>query len=113
MGLELVTSKLEDADIEALHAAIGKTLRDWIEKVRDRCVEGLPVKQDQWRRDMAVHGKTGEPCPQCETPIERISYRDSETNYCPSCQNDGRVLADRRRSRLGIPRKPGGGKARP
>ncbi|NNE45011.1 MAG: formamidopyrimidine-DNA glycosylase [Gemmatimonadetes bacterium] len=101
-----LTGRLEDDEINRLHAAIVGTLHAWIARVRERCPEGLPVKQDGWRRDMAVHGRTGEPCPRCGTAIERISYRDSETNYCPSCQNDGRVLADRRRSRLGIQRRP-------
>jgi formamidopyrimidine-DNA glycosylase len=49
---------------------------------------------------MAVHGKYREPCPVCETPIQRIVYADRETNYCPTCQTDGRLLADRALSRL-------------
>jgi formamidopyrimidine-DNA glycosylase len=49
---------------------------------------------------MAVHGRFGEPCPVCGTPVQRIRYADSETNYCARCQTAGRVLADRSLSRL-------------
>src|SRR5437867_13304110 len=49
---------------------------------------------------MAVHGKFGEPCPVCGTPIQRIRYADNETNYCARCQTEGRLLADRALSRL-------------
>ncbi|HMB70539.1 MAG TPA: DNA-formamidopyrimidine glycosylase family protein [bacterium] len=98
-----LTRRLADEEIGRLHASLGETLTDWAQRVRAACPEGLPVKQDHWRRDMAVHGKTGEPCPACGTKVARISFRDSETNYCPECQNEGRKLADRRRSRLGIP----------
>jgi len=101
-----LTSRLTDEEIETLHGAIRATLSEWIERVRERCPEGLPVKQGNWRDEMAVHGKSGEPCPRCDETIARISLRDSETNYCPSCQNEGRLLADRRLSRLGIRRPP-------
>ena len=49
---------------------------------------------------MAAHGKFGGPCPQCGTPIQRIRYADNESNYCPSCQTGGKLLADRSLSRL-------------
>ncbi len=49
---------------------------------------------------MAVHGKYGEPCPVCGTTVQRIVYSSRETNYCPGCQTDGRILADRSLSRL-------------
>jgi formamidopyrimidine-DNA glycosylase len=47
-----------------------------------------------------VHGRYGQPCPACGTTIQRIRYADNETNYCPRCQTEGRVLADRALSRL-------------
>jgi formamidopyrimidine-DNA glycosylase len=50
--------------------------------------------------DMTTHGRYGEPCRVCGTPIQRIRYADNETNYCPLCQNEGRLLADRSLSRL-------------
>jgi formamidopyrimidine-DNA glycosylase len=49
---------------------------------------------------MAAHGKFGQPCPVCGSPIQRIKYADRETNYCATCQTGGRVLADRGLSRL-------------
>jgi formamidopyrimidine-DNA glycosylase len=49
---------------------------------------------------MAVHGKFGEPCPVCSTPIQRIVYAERETDYCPACQTGGKLLADRALSRL-------------
>lgn len=49
---------------------------------------------------MSAHGKYGEPCPRCGTPIQRIVYATRETNYCPDCQTGGRLLADRALSRL-------------
>jgi len=101
-----LTGKLDDDAVRRLHAAIRETLADWIGRVRERCPEGLPVKQDLWRREMAVHGKTGDPCPACGGPVALISFHDSETNYCPACQNEGRLLADRRLSRFGIRRPP-------
>ncbi len=49
---------------------------------------------------MAVHGKFGRPCPRCGTSVQRIVYAANETNYCPTCQTGGRLLADRSLSRL-------------
>ena len=53
-----------------------------------------------FRPGMAVHGRFGEPCPVCGAPVQRIRYADNETNYCPGCQTEGRILADRSLSRL-------------
>jgi formamidopyrimidine-DNA glycosylase len=100
-----MTERLEDGEIARLHAAVRSTVDLWIDRIRAACPEGLPVKQDLWRRDMAVHGRAGSPCPRCGGVIARISFRDSETCYCPDCQNEGRLLADRRLSRLGIHRR--------
>lgn len=101
-----LTSSLSDADIERLTTATRDILGRWIDRIRDSSREELPTKQREWRSTMNVHGKTNEPCPVCSTLIARISFKDSETNYCPTCQNEGRLLADRRLSRLKIPRKP-------
>jgi formamidopyrimidine-DNA glycosylase len=49
---------------------------------------------------MAVHGRFGQPCPVCGTRVQRIRYAENETHYCPHCQTEGRVLADRALSRL-------------
>lgn len=53
-----------------------------------------------FRKDLAVHGRYGEPCPRCGDKILRIRYADNETNYCARCQTGGKVLADRSLSRL-------------
>ena len=47
-----------------------------------------------------VHGRFGEPCPTCGTTLERVSFESYEMAYCPTCQTGGKVLADRRLSRL-------------
>jgi formamidopyrimidine-DNA glycosylase len=49
---------------------------------------------------MAVHGRHGQPCPECGNPVQRIRYAENETNYCPVCQTGGRLLADRALSSL-------------
>ena len=53
-----------------------------------------------FRPDFAVHGKFGQPCPECGTLVQRIRYAENETNYCPRCQTEGKLLADRSLSRL-------------
>ncbi len=49
---------------------------------------------------MAVHGRYGQPCPDCGSPVQRIVHADNETNYCATCQTGGKLLADRALSRL-------------
>ncbi|MEM7259994.1 MAG: zinc finger domain-containing protein, partial [Pseudomonadota bacterium] len=53
-----------------------------------------------FREGMAVHGRYQQPCPVCDTAIQRIRYASNETNYCPRCQTNGKLLADRSLSRL-------------
>ncbi len=101
-----LTSSLDDAEIARLAESIPALLRAWIERVRTACPTGLPASQKDWRREMAVHGRAGLPCPACGSTIAMISFRDHETNYCPTCQNEGKLLADRRLSRFGIRRAP-------
>lgn len=94
-----LTSRLTDAEIEALHAAIHHVVREWTERLRAEAGE-FPEKVTAFRPEMAVHGKYGEPCPRCAKPVQRIRYADNEMNYCPACQTDGKLLADRSLSRL-------------
>ncbi len=101
-----LTTSLVEAEIERLASAIGQVLREWIDRVRRACPRGLPASQKDWRGDMSVHGRAGFPCTACGTTIARVSFKDQETNYCPVCQNDGKLLADRRLSRFGIRRPP-------
>ncbi|MEZ5066808.1 MAG: DNA-formamidopyrimidine glycosylase family protein [bacterium] len=101
------TSRLDDAALDRLFTSMRESLEQWIETIRRICAPGtLPVKQDLWRKRMAVHGRTGHACPACDSTIAVVSFADSDTNYCPRCQNGGRLLADRRLSRLGIRREP-------
>lgn len=95
-----MTSSLTDAEIAALHAACVAILTRWTERLRDEVGDGFPDKVTAFRPEMAVHGKYGQPCPVCGTRVQRIVYADNEANYCPTCQTEGRLLADRGLSRL-------------
>ena len=95
-----MTSALDDAEIKALHAACKTQLVLWTDRLRAEVGDGFPDKVTAFRPEMAVHGKYGEPCPRCGTKVQRIVYADNEANYCPTCQTDGKLLADRSLSRL-------------
>jgi len=95
-----MTGKLTDDEIETLFEAVQSTLKDWVQILRDDVGQGFPEKVTAFRDEMAVHGKFGKPCPVCATPVQRIRYASNETNYCPKCQTEGRILADRSLSRL-------------
>ena len=95
-----LTQNLTDKEIEQLFAAIKRTLTDWVERLRAESRERFPEKVTAFRGEMATHGKFGEPCPRCGNKIQRIRYGSNETNYCPTCQTGGKLLADRALSRL-------------
>ena len=95
-----MTSALGADEIARLHAACIATLTAWVERTRAEVGDGFPDKVTAFRPEMAVHGKYGQPCPVCGTPVQRIVYADNEANYCPTCQTEGRLLADRALSRL-------------
>jgi formamidopyrimidine-DNA glycosylase len=94
------THKLEPQEWERLFTATRKTLQLWIDRLKSEAEGSFPEKVTAFRKDMAVHGRYGQPCPRCGEPIQRIRYADNETNYCARCQTEGRVLADRSLSRL-------------
>ena len=94
------TRRLSDDEIRTLFDATHATLIEWIERLRKEAKGDFPAKVTAFRDEMAVHGKFGKPCPVCGTPVQRIRYADNETNYCPRCQTDGKLLADRALSRL-------------
>jgi formamidopyrimidine-DNA glycosylase len=94
------TRRLTDAEIATLFDATKDILVEWTRRLRDEADGNFPTKVTAFRDEMAVHGKFGKPCPVCGTPVQRIRYADNETNYCPRCQTDGRLLADRALSRL-------------
>jgi formamidopyrimidine-DNA glycosylase len=94
------TGSLSDDEIRRLYQATRSTLTHWIDRLRDEAGDGFPEKVTAFRDGMAVHGRYGQPCPDCGTPVQRIVYAANEANYCPQCQTGGRLLADRALSRL-------------
>lgn len=94
------TRKLDDAQILRLFDATKAVLVEWTKRLRDEAAGAFPEKVTAFRPQMAVHGKFREPCPVCGSPVQRIVYADNECNYCPRCQTNGVVLADRALSRL-------------
>ena len=95
-----MTSSITDEEIVVLHRACIDLLTLWTQRFRDEIGDGFPDKVTAFRPEMAVHGKYGQPCPVCGTKVQRIVYADNEANYCPTCQTEGRLLADRSLSRL-------------
>ena len=95
-----LTSRLTDEEVVRLHTATVATLSWWIAHLRSEVGEGFPETVTAFRPEMKVHGRCGQPCPDCRAPVQRIRYADNETNYCARCQTEGRRLADRALSRL-------------
>jgi formamidopyrimidine-DNA glycosylase len=95
-----MTSSMTPDEIKTLHKACKDVLKMWVDLTRKQVGDGFPDKVTAFRPEMAVHGKYGQPCPVCATPVQRIVYADNEANYCPTCQTEGRLLADRSLSRL-------------
>jgi formamidopyrimidine-DNA glycosylase len=95
-----LTRNLTPAEMERLHDVTRRSLSEWTERLRREFGGRFPEKITAFHPAMAAHGKYGEPCPVCGSPIQRIRYADRETNYCPGCQTGGKVLADRGLSRL-------------
>jgi len=94
-----LTQSLDAAKIERLLAAIRATLAQWTTRLAQEAGD-WPAKVTAFHPAMAVHGKFGQPCPECGAPVQRIVRADNETNYCARCQTGGKVLADRGLSRL-------------
>lgn len=112
-----LTSKLTEADLRSLHHATRTVLERWTRHLLSefgiqtmlatqadaKATIGRfpgPGQITAFRPDFAAHGKFGQPCPVCATRIQRIVRADNEMNYCPTCQTNGKVLADRSLSRL-------------
>ncbi len=94
------TRNLDDTELDALHAAAVRVLGEWTARLRAEAGQDFPEEVTAFRADMAVHGRFGSPCPVCGTKVERIVYAENECDYCPRCQTEGRILADRSLSRL-------------
>jgi formamidopyrimidine-DNA glycosylase len=95
-----LTHKLTLSEWERLFAQTRTTLHDWTIKLQSEAGGEFPEHVTAFRKDMAVHGRFGQPCPRCGEPVQRIRYADNETNYCARCQTGGKLLADRSLSRL-------------
>jgi formamidopyrimidine-DNA glycosylase len=96
----LLTHKLNPSQWERLFTATRETLALWTDRLKGEANGGFPEHVTAFHKDMAVHGRYGKPCPTCGETVQRIRYADNETNYCPRCQTDGKILADRALSRL-------------
>lgn len=94
------THNLGPTEVERLRIATLECLDEWTTRLRDEVGAGFPDKVTAFRPEMAVHGRFRQPCPVCGSPVQRIRFADNEMNYCPGCQTDGRLLADRGLSRL-------------
>jgi len=95
-----LTHKLNHEEWERLFDATRQTLEHWVDRLHAEAETAFPEKVTAFRKDMAVHGRYGLPCPRCGEKIQRIRYADNETNYCARCQTGGKLLADRSLSRL-------------
>ncbi len=94
------SQNLTDVEVKRLFEATQTVLVEFRDRLLEEHASKWPTKVTAFRKDMAVHGKYGEPCPVCESPVQRIQYASNETNYCATCQTEGRLLADRSLSRL-------------
>ena len=94
------TQSLTDEELRRLYHATRSTLSNWIAGLQDDAGDEFPEKVTAFHAGMAVHGRYGQPCPDCGSPVQRIVYAANEANYCATCQTEGRLLADRSLSRL-------------
>jgi formamidopyrimidine-DNA glycosylase len=95
-----LTSRLTEGDTDALYDATRGALAEWTDRLTAAARKAFPEKVTAFREGMAVHGRYGKPCPVCGTKVQRIVYAENESNYCPTCQTGGKLLADRALSQL-------------
>jgi formamidopyrimidine-DNA glycosylase len=95
-----MTDQLKGDEFARLHASARDVLAEWAERLSSTARLTFPEKVTAFREGMAVHGRYGQPCPDCGAPVQRIVHAENETNYCAVCQTGGRLLADRALSRL-------------
>jgi formamidopyrimidine-DNA glycosylase len=95
-----LSQRLDADEVHRLYESTRAVLRTWTDRLREEAGSGFPEKVTAFREGMAVHGRYRKPCPDCGSPVQRIVHADNETNYCPTCQTGGRLLADRSLSRL-------------
>lgn len=95
-----LTQKLTSEEIKRLYDAARSQLLHWTHILREQSNQSFPETVTAFREGMATHGRYKEPCPLCGAKVQRIRYAANETNYCPNCQTNGKLLADRSLSRL-------------
>lgn len=94
-----LTQSLSGDELGRLFASTREVLGEWRQRLAPADGE-FPERVTAFREGMAVHGRYGQDCPTCGTKVQRIRYASNETNYCPRCQTQGKLLADRSLSRL-------------
>ena len=95
-----LTQRLSEDEIKRLFESTRQTLSEWTNRLREKAGGKFPEKVTAFHEEMAVHGRYGKPCSHCGAKVQRIRYANNETNYCPKCQTNGKLLADRSLSRL-------------
>ena len=95
-----LTGRLTEEEIAAVDRATRDVLGEWTSRLTAQARRRFPEKVTAFREGMAVHGRYGKPCPVCGTKVQRIVYAENESNYCPTCQTGGKLLADRALSQL-------------
>ena len=94
MGEVRRLQNLDEDEIRKLFTSARHILAEWTERLRQQAGD-FPEDVTAFRPEMAVHGKYNEPCPVCGTKVQRIVHAENETNYCPRCQTEGKLLSDR------------------
>ncbi|MFB4353102.1 DNA-formamidopyrimidine glycosylase family protein [Microbacterium sp. LS_15] len=92
-----IADKLTDDEVDRLYAAMQSTLTDAVAQASGKPPADL---KDAKRRGMQVHARRGETCPVCGDTVRSVFFADRSLEYCPTCQTGGKILADRRLSRL-------------
>ncbi len=92
-----IAATLTDAQIADLHEAIVTTLRDAMERAHGLAAKDLKAEK---KSGLRVHNRAGQACDVCGDTIREVSFADSSLQYCPTCQTEGKILADRRMSKL-------------
>jgi len=95
-----LTRQLTADELARLHMATLDTLAEWTDRLRRDSGDEFPDTVTAFRDGMAVHGRFDQPCPACGIRVQRIVHGEHEVNYCPGCQTEGRLLADRALSKL-------------
>jgi formamidopyrimidine-DNA glycosylase len=90
-------ANLSAEEAALLHDTVVTTLTEAVERARGLALQDLKAEK---KSGLQVHGRTGEACPVCGDTVREVSFSDWSTQYCPTCQTGGRILADRRMSRL-------------